>query len=175
MCGIRPSLSVLVVALALVSGALPASVMAEPTKLGSSCVGLDAPSDGVVANHFEPGPNYSGHWGIDYVGDTDGYARAAAGGRVTFAGMVADNLVVTVDHGGGLRTSYSYLAEAMAEVGTTVARGTVIGRIGSGRHHDGLHFSTRIDGVYLDPLTILGCRLGPPSAGLRLVPAPADR
>ena len=119
---------------------------------------------------FDPGPGYEGHWGIDYAGDSDGYAGAAAGGHVSFVGHVVDNLVVTVDHGGGLLTSYSYLGGAMVARGQRVGRGSLVGQLVPGPLHDDLHFSVRIAGEYIDPEAVLGCRPRSPSAGLRLVP-----
>jgi len=95
-------------------------------------------------------------------------AHAAAAGRVIFAGQVTENLAVTIDHGGGLWTSYSYLESLTVHKGQKVGRGSVIAVIGSHPEHDGLHFSVRLDGTYLDPEPILGCQARPPSAGLRL-------
>ena len=134
-----------------------------------SCVGLDPPADGQVSVRFAPGENYSGHWGIDYRGGSDGYVRAAASGRVTFSGLVVGNLVVTVDHGGGLKTSYSYLDGVAVTRGQRVARGSVLGRAGSVSGHGDVHFSVRIDGLYIDPESLLGCLPRAPTAGLRLV------
>ena len=56
----------------------PRSVLFDANR---SCVGLDPPADGQVSARFAPGENYSGHWGIDYRGGSDGYVRAAASGR----------------------------------------------------------------------------------------------
>lgn len=170
MPAIRSIILGLLVVLPMSTESLPAA--SSPTSAGAnlSCVGLDQPSDGVITNRFEPGPGYEGHWGIDYSDDSDGYARAAAGGQVSFAGNVAGNLVVSVDHGGGLVTSYSYLGRHMVTRGHRVVRGTVVGQLGQGSLHDGLHFSVRIMGTYTDPEQILGCQPRSPSVGLRLVP-----
>lgn len=172
---VRPMILGLLVVLPMSMGSLPAG--SSPTFPGAnlSCVGLDHPSDGVITNRFEPGPGYEGHWGIDYSGDSDGYARAATGGRVSFVGDVAGNLVVSVDHGGGLVTSYSYLGRPMVTRGQRLARGTVVGLIGQGSLHDGLHFSVRIMGTYADPEQFLGCQPRSPSVGLRLVPVDRSR
>ena len=139
-----------------------------------SCAGLSPPSDGFISAGFAPGPNYSGHWGIDYLDDSDGFVVAAASGAVTFAGLVVGNLAVTVDHGGGLKTSYSRLGAASVTAGQRVARGEVIGLTGAenaGHGHGDLHFSVRIDGEYVDPEPLLGCVPREPWAGLRLVGA----
>lgn len=170
MTAIRTMILGLVLALPVPVGSLSATSFASPPEADLSCVGIDPPSDGVVTNRFEPGPGYEGHWGIDYSGDSDGYAGAAAGGRVSFVGHVVDNLAVTVDHGGGLLTSYSYLGGAMVARGQRVGRGNPVGQLVAGPLHDDLHFSVRIDGEYIDPETVLGCQPRSPSAGLRLVP-----
>ena len=152
----------------LVGPVLIAGAARGDLSAGRSCVGLSPPSDGYISADFAPGPGYKGHWGIDYQGDRDGLVHAAAAGRVVFAGQVTDNLTVTIDHGGGLRTSYSYLETLTVHQGQQVGRGSVIAVIGSHPEHDGLHFSVRLDGTYLDPEPILGCLARPPSAGLRV-------
>ena len=166
----RPLILGLLVAVFFSAATFPTPSAADPVGRNLSCVGLDPPGDGVIINRFEPGPGYSGHWGIDYTDDSDGYAQAAAGGRVAFVGEVAGNLAVTVDHGGGLKTSYSYLDLATVDEGRRVTRGTMVGRIGAEPSHDGLHFSVRIKGTYIDPEAVLGCLPRSPSEGLRLVP-----
>lgn len=169
MFPIRPLIPVLVLAVSITGMSHPGASLSGPLDQNRSCVGLDPPSDGIISTGFAPGQNYSGHWGIDYRGDTDGYIRAAAAGRVTYSGLVVENLVVTVDHGGGLKTSYSYLDGAMVVRGQRVARGTVIGRAGTRPIHEDVHFSVRMEGVYVDPEPLVGCLPRAPSAGLRLV------
>ena len=58
--------------------------------------------------------------------------RAANAGEVTFAGSVAGSLHVVVAHGGGLRTSSSFLATITVRRGQRVARGDVVGTAGGG-------------------------------------------
>ena len=50
--------------------------------------------------------------------------------EVTFAGAVAGTLHVTLAHGGGLRTSYSFLQSVAVRDGQDVARGDVVGTSG---------------------------------------------
>ena len=77
---------------------------------------------------------------------------------------------VTVDHGGGLKTSYSYLSTITAAHGDWVQAGSLVGA--SGLHHGvaALHFSVRLGGVYQDPTEWLECRGSIPDA-LWLAPA----
>ena len=157
------------VLIAAVSLLAPAAAVRSASAEGRSCVGLSPPVDGVVVAPFDPGPGYEGHWGIDYEGDHDGLVQAAAGGIVIFSGRVVDNPVVTIDHGGGLWTSYSYLEHVTVLRGEEVARGTVVGTVGSDTGHGDVHLSVRIEGEYIDPLPLMGCLARAPSAGLRLV------
>lgn len=140
---------------------------------GAACIGLSTPVSAPVGDGFAPTGTYSGHWGIDYDTESSQVVRAAAAGRVSFSGIVAGNRTVTVDHGGGLKSSYSYLAEAWVGRGASVSMGSALGTSGllHGLATPGLHFSARIDGIYVDPATLLGCPAFAIPAALRLVPA----
>jgi len=135
------------------------------------CAGLSAPVDSVIAAPFAPTGPYSGHFGVDYEVPMATPVTAAASGRVRFAGWVVDNLAVTIDHGGGLLTTYSYLGSVAVDVGHTVGQGQIIGWSGVAHASPGLHFSVRLRGSYQDPVRWLGCRTLDVSAGLRLVPS----
>jgi murein DD-endopeptidase MepM/ murein hydrolase activator NlpD len=105
-----------------------------------------------------------GHRGVDLAG-TPGQAVLAAGdGIVVFAGKVADKPVVSIDHPGGLRTTYEPV-RAEVSVGLRVSRGTQIGTLEAG--HEGcaaaacLHWGARREAgghsrrEYVDPLGLL--------------------
>ena len=136
----------------------------------SRCAGLARPVDGPVERTFAPTGRYSGHWGIDWSVPAGTDVRTAGPGIVTFVGTVVGNLTLTVDHGGGLRTSYSYLSTVAVARGDRVAESATLGTTGVGHGSPALHFSVRLGGVYVDPLATLGCRIAAPSKGLRLVP-----
>ena len=106
-------------------------------------------------------PYGPGNRGIEYDTEPGDVVRAAAFGTVKFAGAVAGTLHVTVDHGGGLLSSYSYLSRISVRVGANVARGAVIAIAG-----ERLHFGVRLDGAYTDPDTFIGVR----RVRVRLVP-----
>jgi len=133
------------------------------------CAGLSAPVHGHVIAGFAPIGRYAGHWGIDLASPLGSAARAAGAGRVTFAGAVAGRLSVTIDHGGGLKTSLSYLERIDVDVGTLVRAGDVVARTGVAHSADAVHFSVRLHGAYHDPLDWLGCA-DSPHRGLRLAP-----
>jgi murein DD-endopeptidase MepM/ murein hydrolase activator NlpD len=119
-----------------------------------------APLYGDVVRIFDapPDPFAPGHRGVDVGAPTGSPVRASATGVVSFAGSVAGNLSVTVDHGEGLQTTYSFLGEVLVPRGTPVEQGEVVGRVGRG--HTGtsmpphVHLSARRDGFYFDPLEL---------------------
>lgn len=121
------------------------------------------PVDAPVTDPFRPpeNPYGPGNRGIEYDTEPGDVVRAAASGTVEFAGAVAGALHVTVDHGGGLLSSYSYLQRISVRVGAGVAQGRVIGITG-----ERLHFSVRLEGAYTDPDTFIGVR----RVRVRLVP-----
>lgn len=101
-----------------------------------------------------------GHRGVDLALRPGGEVLAAGGGTVAFAGTVAGSPVVSIDHPGGLRTTYQPV-HASVRVGDAVDEGEPIGtlaRTGSFRagEHDGLHWGARTGpDTYIDPLTLL--------------------
>ena len=121
------------------------------------------PVEAPVADPFRPpedayGP---GNRGIEYDTVPGQVVRAAAAGTVAFAGPVARSLYITLDHGGGVTSTYSYLQRISVRVGADVARGAVLGIAG-----ERLHFGVRLDGAYTDPDTFIGVR----RVRVRLVP-----
>ena len=82
-----------------VAGAAPAA--AQSTEHATSW--LIPPVDGPISRHFEPpqGPYGPGHRGIDLAVPEGTPVRAAAAGTVSFAGVVAGVLAVTIDHPSG--------------------------------------------------------------------------
>lgn len=120
---------------------------------------LTPPVDGAVAAQFQaPVRKWgSGHRGVDFTAAPGTAVRAAAAGRVTFAGSVAGTLAVTVDHG-ELQTTYSSLSDVEVSEGEFVGRGYWIGA--SGEAHAGgaagLHFGVKAGETYLDPAGFLG-------------------
>jgi nicotinate-nucleotide adenylyltransferase len=129
------------------------------------------PVPGVVVRPFAPLGPYAGHWGIDLQAEAGTPVVAVAAGVVTFAGPVAGRLSVTVHHGGGVRTSYSYLSSVSVAGGQAVTAGTTLGASGSDNGIEALHLSLRVGQGYVDPLRWLECRLAPPGAAGHLAPA----
>jgi murein DD-endopeptidase MepM/ murein hydrolase activator NlpD len=120
---------------------------------------LDPPV-AVVAEFSAPaGPFGPGHRGVDLGGQVGDPVRSAGAGVVAFAGVVAGRGVVSVDHPGGLRTSYEPVTATLAR-GDPVGAGAVLGRLEAVASHCPpaacLHWGLRRGGTYLDPRSLLG-------------------
>ncbi|MFE3190201.1 M23 family metallopeptidase [Nocardia sp. NPDC059240] len=107
-----------------------------------------------------------GHRGVDLAGGQGQSVLAAGDGIVVFAGVVAGKPVVSIDHPGGLRTTYEPVSPAIP-VGRRVIRGDPIGTLQPGHPSCSpcLHWGARRDHEYLDPLGLLRhtpLRLKPP-------------
>jgi murein DD-endopeptidase MepM/ murein hydrolase activator NlpD len=110
----------------------------------------------VVAPVLDPfrlpfGPYGPGNRGIEYDTAFGQGVIAAAGGTVVFAGAVAGTLHLTIDHGGGLLSSYSFLERIVVARGDIVARGDRVGVAG-----ETFHFGVRVFGEYVDPALMMG-------------------
>ncbi|HUG75700.1 MAG TPA: M23 family metallopeptidase [Acidimicrobiia bacterium] len=125
------------------------------------------PVDGPVIRPFAPVGAYGGHWGIDLAVPEGTPVRPIAPGVVSFAGMVAGRASVTVDHGGAVRSSYSYLSSLLTTAGQRVDRSTLVGVTGVDRGIPALHLSVRVGGIYVDPTRV--CSRLTPAEGLALV------
>jgi murein DD-endopeptidase MepM/ murein hydrolase activator NlpD len=112
-----------------------------------------------VLRAFDPPekPWMSGHRGVDLRAAFDGAAvTAPESGTVSFAGVVVDRPVITIDHGNGLRSSFEPVESGLA-VGAPVSKGDVLGTVRPG--HCGpapcVHWGVRRGGDYLNPLSFV--------------------
>ncbi len=137
---------------------------------GGECIGLAQPVPGDVVASFAPEGTYAGHWGVDFAAEPGSVVTAPAPGTVAFAGSVVDNMAVTVDHGGGVVSTVSYLGALGVRRGHSVRAGVPLGMSAEAHGEPVLHFSTRIDDRYVDPGPLLGCVWVVPGDALRLVP-----
>lgn len=114
-----------------------------------------------VLRPFDPPPQrwLPGHRGVDLGGVPGQLVRAAGSGTVVYAGVVAGRGVVSIEHAGGLRTTYEPVT-ASVRAGQTVLAGEVIGSLDPG--HAGcpreacLHWGLRRGQTYLNPLVLVG-------------------
>lgn len=106
-------------------------------------------------------PYGPGHRGVDLAAAPDQPVLAAGPGVVVFAGQVAGRGVVSIDHDGGLRTTYEPVTPTVP-AGTQVFAGQPIGTVDPG--HPGcpvaacLHWGVRRGEEYLDPLGLIRTR-----------------
>lgn len=116
------------------------------------------PVDGPVTRLFvRPAQRWSrGHRGVDLAAAPGTPVRSPVTGTVEFAGPVAGRTVLTVVRDDGLRCSLEPLAD-VAEVGTPVSAGDVIGVVAGGHCSPDpcVHWGARRDGDYVDPLGLL--------------------
>lgn len=104
------------------------------------------------------GSSYEYHEGQDIEAPMGAPVVAAASGTVTIA--CAQNgygNVVYIDHGNGLSTRYGHLSRIDAVVGQQIARGELLGRVGSTGRSTGphLHYEVRINNQPVNPRTYL--------------------
>lgn len=111
-----------------------------------------------VLRGFDPPdkPWLSGHRGVDLQAAPDAaQVTSPESGIVTFAGVVVDRPVITIDHG-GVRSSFEPVESSLA-VGTAVSKGDVIGTVLTGHCGDTpcLHWGVRRGEEYLNPLSFV--------------------
>jgi len=100
------------------------------------------------------------HRAIDIANKAGPGVLAADAGKVVQAGWLDGfgyGNRVLIDHGNGYQTLYAHMSSISVEVGQTVNRGNVIGRMGSTGRSSGvhLHFEIRQNGALVDPLAFL--------------------
>ena len=100
----------------------------------------------------------TGHDGIDYGAGYGAAVYAADSGTVITAqyNSARGNYIV-INHGNGMQTWYQHLSSMNVTVGQTVARGQVIGNVGTTGISTGphLHFEVHVNGVPVNPLNYL--------------------
>lgn len=99
------------------------------------------------------------HRGLDIASGVGVPIAAADSGYVVYAGWsnVGYGYMVQIDHGNGFSTLYAHLSQWYVDPGQTVARGQIIGAMGSTGNSTGphLHFEIRYGGVPQNPLVYL--------------------
>ena len=117
------------------------------------------------------------HAGIDIPGRYGTPVMASDSGMVRFAGRAGGyGLMVELDHGNGIATRYAHLSRLVVSSGMAVARGDMVGQIGSTGRSTGnhLHFEVRLHGQAVDPMRFLGTASAGPTGGSSYVFAGDD-
>lgn len=117
---------------------------------------LQLPVVGAIVRRFEaPATEYGpGHRGVKLSVATGTMVRAAGDGIVHHSGPVAGMGWVSIDHGGGVFTSYGPVGARVAR-GDPVVAGQPIGAVTGAEnteHGAIVHWGLRRDGHYVDPL-----------------------
>lgn len=109
-----------------------------------------------LPRRYAPEGSVSYHHGTDIAAPEGTPIRAANGGRVAVAGFypIRGGLVV-LDHGAGVHSLYFHQSRLHVAVGDEVARGQIIGEIGTTGLSTGphLHWEMRVRGVSTDPMS----------------------
>lgn len=99
------------------------------------------------------------HTGLDFAAPTGTPIKAAASGTVVSTGYKgAYGNQVVVNHGGGVKTTYSHLSSISVSPGQKVSTGDRLGGMGSTGNSTGshLHFEVKQNGKFVDPEAWLG-------------------
>jgi murein DD-endopeptidase MepM/ murein hydrolase activator NlpD len=104
------------------------------------------------------GSSFEFHPGQDIRAERGTAVAAAATGTVLSAGWQNGyGQMVEVSHGGGLTTRYAHLSKIEVVLGQQVARGDLVGRVGSTGRSTGphLHYEVRVGGEAVNPRAYL--------------------
>jgi murein DD-endopeptidase MepM/ murein hydrolase activator NlpD len=112
---------------------------------------------GVRSDPFRAGAAM--HPGIDLAGAYGTAVYATADGTVVRAGWNSGGYgnLIEVDHGRGITTRFGHLSAILVRAGDHIARGQLIGRMGSTGRSTGnhLHYEVRIDGRAVNPIPFM--------------------
>jgi murein DD-endopeptidase MepM/ murein hydrolase activator NlpD len=100
----------------------------------------------------------SQHFGTDIDGDTGDSIYAANDGEVVMSrDCYSSGNTVIVHHGGGLYTTYFHMSRIDVKPGTRVKQGEKLGLVGKTGRVTGphLHWGVKVDGFWVDGLTLL--------------------
>lgn len=105
--------------------------------------------------------DYRSHTAVDFMGGTGESVVAVNNGVVLDVYNDAMlGMVVEIDHGGKLVAKYCGLDSVSVSKGGSVKSGQEIGKLGAvpfeASLESHLHFETKLDGEYVDPLTVMG-------------------
>jgi len=128
------------------------------------------PVDGKPTSNFGTRSYYNGqrrspHAGVDFVGKPGTPIHAANRGEIVVAApMYFTGNTVVVDYGERLFSVFAHLSEIHVKTGDTVEPATVVGLVGATGRVTGphLHWSVRLNGARVDPLSLVAATSGAP-------------
>ena len=94
------------------------------------------------------------HSGLDFSGPAGSLIHATAPSTVVFAGARGGyGNTVEIDHGSGIRTRYGHLRSILVSVGTKIAKGEPVGKLGSTGRSTGphIHYEVWYEDAARDP------------------------
>ena len=127
------------------------------------------PRPGRVTSVFGTAREFNGvvqnrHLGTDFDGAVGSTIRAANRGVVTLVGehYYSGNIVV-LNHGAGIATAYLHMSKVLVSVGDTVAKGHLIGLVGSTGRVTGphLHWIAKYGNLSVNPMSLLSITAAP--------------
>jgi murein DD-endopeptidase MepM/ murein hydrolase activator NlpD len=95
------------------------------------------------------------HYGLDFSAPRGTTVKASAAGKVVYAGQYYTyGKFIVIDHGRGYETAYGHLYRMDVKVGQNIAKGDIIGQVGSTGRSTAphLHYEVRINGVAVNPM-----------------------
>lgn len=145
---------------------MPGAVPTTPSPNAHGTQEMIWPATGIITSHFGwrslriGGTNM--HYGLDLDGNTGDPILSATAGVVTFSGWRGGYGNLVIVEADGVEYYYAHASELLVSVGTIVAPGTLLARIGTTGNVTGahLHFEIRVNGSPVDPLPILEARAG---------------
>jgi lipoprotein NlpD len=134
----------------------PRPAPAAPPVQNTSPLAWKWPAQGRILRTFQA--NSHGKKGIEIEGSRGQPVRAAASGRVVYAGsgLVGYGRLIIIKHNERFLSAYGYNDKLFVQEGSQVHVGQVIAEMGSsGTNRVQLHFEIRRDGKSVDPLQYL--------------------
>jgi len=142
------------------SAATPASQATAPAGAPASVVQYDGhwvwPTRGRIVRSYQSSGR--GKKGIDIGGHDGQPVKAAANGKVVYAGsgLVGYGRLIIIKHNENLLSAYGHNSKLLVSEGDQVRAGQQIAEMGSsGTNRTGLYFEVRKDGKPVDPLRYL--------------------
>ncbi len=121
-------------------------------------IALAWPVEAPIGDRFGPRGTHF-HAGLDLLAPAGTAVKAAAPGRVAYAGRIAGGWgkLVVVAHARRVRTMYAHLSAVAVSAGEHVRTGSRIGTVGATGNATGphLHFEVRLRGAAVDPSAAL--------------------